>query len=75
MALSECVETWRSHLMDISWFMWVLNEGIARQANAEDECTGRFWEGRYKSQALLDWISRFILGARLPSLPAWRMLT
>jgi len=52
--LKEQVELWREQLMDISWFMRVINEDIARQANAEDNCTGRFWEGRYKSQALLD---------------------
>jgi REP element-mobilizing transposase RayT len=52
--VEQFAEEYRERLINISWFMRLLNENIARQANKEDQVKGHFWEGRFKSQALLD---------------------
>ncbi len=56
-ALADCPEgiaKLRRRLCSLSWFMGRLNEFIARAANKEDQVKGRFWESRFKCQALLD---------------------
>lgn len=53
-SLADIVEKWRTRLYCLSEFMKTLNSEIAKLANQEDQCSGHFWEGRFKSQALLD---------------------
>jgi REP element-mobilizing transposase RayT len=51
---SERIAELRKRLSNLSWFMKQQNEFIARAANKEDDVKGRFWESRFKCQALLD---------------------
>ena len=44
----------RQRLSDISWFMRSLSEPIARMANRQDKCPGRFWEGRFKALRIVE---------------------
>ncbi|MEQ9587243.1 MAG: hypothetical protein RJS97_04745 [Parvibaculaceae bacterium] len=50
----EELAEYRKRLSSVSWYMRFASENIARRANADDGVTGRFWEGRFKCQPLLD---------------------
>ena len=42
----------RKRLSSISWFVRLMCQTVARQCNLEDECTGRFFEERFKLSKL-----------------------
>ena len=44
----------RRRLSNVSWFLKLLTEKIAKRGNLEEKVTGHFWEGRAKIQPLLD---------------------
>jgi len=48
----------RERLADVSWWMRLLGQKIAQQANREDECTGRFWNRPVACVVTLDWMKR-----------------
>ena len=50
----ERIARLRLRLKNLSVLMAALDENIARRANVEEGCTGRFWEGRFKCTNLQD---------------------
>jgi len=48
------VKELRTRLSHISWFMKMVSERVARRANAEEDVTGRFWQGRFRGIKLAD---------------------
>ncbi len=51
---AEWVASTRSRLGSLSWFMKCLKEPLSRMVNKAEKCTGAFFEGRFKSIAILD---------------------
>jgi hypothetical protein len=53
-ANEQWVQQKRARLASLSWFMKCLKEPLSRKCNQEEKCRGTFFEGRYKSIAILD---------------------
>ena len=51
---AKLVAKLRRRLSSVSWFMGLLCENIARRANREDDCHGRFFESRSKCREITD---------------------
>ena len=51
---ADWVATARTRLASLSWFMKCLKEPLSRLANQQDDAKGAFFEGRFKSVAILD---------------------
>ena len=62
LADADQVTAYRLRLSSPSWFMKTLRENIARRANASDETTGAFWDGRFRCRRLEDETAILICG-------------
>jgi REP element-mobilizing transposase RayT len=51
---AKWVATARERLQNLGWFMKCLKEPLSRLANRQDQTHGTFFEGRFKSVAILD---------------------
>ena len=54
LADAQWIATTRERLRSLSWFMKCLKEPLARMANRQDKTRGTFFEGRFRSVAVVD---------------------
>ncbi len=66
---SRWVATARERLQSLSWFMKCLKEPLSRLANREEQTRGAFFEGRFKSVAILDEEALIVTCAYIDILP------